>query len=332
MQFRAESFNLSNTPHFVNPNGSANSSNFGKILVDQFVGRAGPFSRIPIRLPFGLLACERRRRIRASTAGIVYYGFNHVRIRKTYRSEYHSAADGSSRCGLRALRAHGKPLFTSGHIAKREGKPWAGKLGAELKTEEGKAAARGIAIDLLGTLHAFTGDLNRIRRIVKLLVLVNSAPTFTEQHLVANGASELFAGGVRRVRTARPQRVRRRADPAGELRGNRSGRGNRVTAVANPSRTATASWMCLPTFRSKAIHWPSSRDASQIDGATMQRIAQELNLSETVFLLPGTASGCRGARPHFHPATEMIFAGHPTIGAAFAPLDEGIVRGGRDRS
>ncbi len=87
----------------------------------------------------------------------------------------------------------GNLVFTSGHIAKRDGKPWAGKLGEGLTTEEGKAAARGIAIDLLGTLHASIGDLNRIRRIVKLLVLVNSAPSFTEEHLVANGASELFA-------------------------------------------------------------------------------------------------------------------------------------------
>jgi enamine deaminase RidA (YjgF/YER057c/UK114 family) len=59
-------------------------------------------------------------------------------------------------------------------------------------TKEGKAAARAVAIDLLGALHAATGDLNRIQRIVKLMVLVNSAPTFTEQHLVANGASELL--------------------------------------------------------------------------------------------------------------------------------------------
>jgi enamine deaminase RidA (YjgF/YER057c/UK114 family) len=44
----------------------------------------------------------------------------------------------------------------------------------------------------LGTLHAAVGDLNQIKRVVKLLVLVNSAPSFTEQHLVANGASELF--------------------------------------------------------------------------------------------------------------------------------------------
>ena len=50
----------------------------------------------------------------------------------------------------------------------------------------------GIAIELLGALHTATSDLNTITRIVKLLVLVNSAPTFTEPHLVANGASELL--------------------------------------------------------------------------------------------------------------------------------------------
>ena len=86
----------------------------------------------------------------------------------------------------------GNLLFVSGHIAKKEGKPWAGKLGENMFTAQGKEAARGIAIDLLATLHAALEDLNKITRIVKLLVLVNSAPTFTEQHLVANGASELF--------------------------------------------------------------------------------------------------------------------------------------------
>jgi enamine deaminase RidA (YjgF/YER057c/UK114 family) len=86
----------------------------------------------------------------------------------------------------------GELLFVSGHIAKQDGKPWVGQLGSELATETGKRAARSVAIDLLGTLHAATGDLNAIRRIVKLMVLVNSSPAFTEQHLVANGASELF--------------------------------------------------------------------------------------------------------------------------------------------
>jgi enamine deaminase RidA (YjgF/YER057c/UK114 family) len=74
-----------------------------------------------------------------------------------------------------------------------DGKPWAGKLGCELTTEQGQRAARSVAIDLLGTLHAALGNLEKIRRIVKLLVLVNSDLSFTEQHLVANGASELLA-------------------------------------------------------------------------------------------------------------------------------------------
>jgi enamine deaminase RidA (YjgF/YER057c/UK114 family) len=90
-----------------------------------------------------------------------------------------------------AVRA-GNLLFVSGHIAKKDGKPWTGKLGDNLVTAQGKEAARGIVIELLATLHAALGDLNKLTRIVKLLVLVNSAPTFTEQHLVANGASELL--------------------------------------------------------------------------------------------------------------------------------------------
>jgi enamine deaminase RidA (YjgF/YER057c/UK114 family) len=86
----------------------------------------------------------------------------------------------------------GNLLFLSGHIAKKDGQPWSGQLGAGISVAEGKEAARNCAIDLLATLHTATGDLNTIRRIVKLLVLVNSTATFTEQHLVGNGASELF--------------------------------------------------------------------------------------------------------------------------------------------
>ena len=86
----------------------------------------------------------------------------------------------------------GNLVFISGHIARQNGKPWVGQLGAAISTEEGQAAARAIAIDLMGTLHAAVGDLNKVVRIVKLMSLVNSTPTFTEQHLVTNGASELF--------------------------------------------------------------------------------------------------------------------------------------------
>jgi enamine deaminase RidA (YjgF/YER057c/UK114 family) len=85
----------------------------------------------------------------------------------------------------------GNLLFLSGHIAKTN-EPWVGQLGRELTTEQGRNAARAVAVDLLGTLHGALGDLEKIRRIVRLMVLVNSDPSFTEQHVVANGASELF--------------------------------------------------------------------------------------------------------------------------------------------
>jgi enamine deaminase RidA (YjgF/YER057c/UK114 family) len=86
----------------------------------------------------------------------------------------------------------GNLVFLSGHIAKKDGKPWVGQLGRTMATEEGMAAARAIAVDLMGTLHAAVGDLNTVKRIVKVMSLVNSTGDFTEQHLVTNGASELF--------------------------------------------------------------------------------------------------------------------------------------------
>ena len=86
----------------------------------------------------------------------------------------------------------GNLLFLSGHIAKKDGKAWVGQFGRNMTTDDGKAAARAVAVDLVGTLHAAAGDLNRIKRIVKVMSLVNSTPDFTEQHLVTNGASELL--------------------------------------------------------------------------------------------------------------------------------------------
>ncbi len=86
----------------------------------------------------------------------------------------------------------GNLVFLSGHIAKKDGKVWVGQLGANIGTEEGKAAARAVAIDLMGTLHAAVGDLNQVKRIVKVMSLVNSTANFTEQHLVTNGCSELL--------------------------------------------------------------------------------------------------------------------------------------------
>lgn len=86
----------------------------------------------------------------------------------------------------------GNLIYLSGRLAKKGGRPWSGQLGAEISTAEGRGAARGIAIEMLATLHAALGDLSRVRRIVRLFVMVNSTPHYTEPHEVANGASELF--------------------------------------------------------------------------------------------------------------------------------------------
>jgi enamine deaminase RidA (YjgF/YER057c/UK114 family) len=87
----------------------------------------------------------------------------------------------------------GNLIFLSGHIAKRDGQVWVGQLGLTMTTAEGQAAARAVAIDLMGTLAAAVGgELGRVRRIVKVMSLVNSTPSYTEQHLVTNGCSQLL--------------------------------------------------------------------------------------------------------------------------------------------
>ncbi len=87
----------------------------------------------------------------------------------------------------------GNTVYLSGHIAKRDGKPLVGQFGKNISVEEGKEAARRTALDMLATLEAACGgDLNRLRRIVKVLSLVNSTGDFTEHHLVTNGASEFL--------------------------------------------------------------------------------------------------------------------------------------------
>jgi enamine deaminase RidA (YjgF/YER057c/UK114 family) len=86
----------------------------------------------------------------------------------------------------------GNTIFISGHIAKKDGKVWAGKLGKDITTEQGQEAARLIAIDLIATLKSYVGDLEKVKNIVKVMSLVNSTESYTEQHLVTNGCSELL--------------------------------------------------------------------------------------------------------------------------------------------
>ena len=90
----------------------------------------------------------------------------------------------------------GNLIFISGHIARQDGKPWVGQVGLTMTTDEAKVAARAAAIDLMGTLAAacLAGGktLDDVKRIDKVLSLVNSTATYTEQHLVTNGCSELL--------------------------------------------------------------------------------------------------------------------------------------------
>jgi len=88
----------------------------------------------------------------------------------------------------------GNLVFLSGHLAKHpDGSVIVGQLGKDTTTEQGQLAARAIAVDLMGTLQqACGGDLNRVKRIVKLTSLVNSTPDYIEHHLVTNGCSNLL--------------------------------------------------------------------------------------------------------------------------------------------
>lgn len=89
-------------------------------------------------------------------------------------------------------RQTGNTVYLSGHIAKKDGQVWVGKLGLNMTTDEGKAAARSIAIDLMATLKTHLGNLDRVKKLVKVVSLVNSTQEFTEHHLVTNGCSELL--------------------------------------------------------------------------------------------------------------------------------------------
>lgn len=88
----------------------------------------------------------------------------------------------------------GNLAYLSGHGPLRPDKSLiTGKVGAELSLDEGKLAARQVGLALLATLKAQLGSLARVRRVVKVLGMVNAVPDFQEHPTVINGASELFA-------------------------------------------------------------------------------------------------------------------------------------------
>ena len=89
----------------------------------------------------------------------------------------------------------GNMLYVSGHgPAKTEGQKMVlGKLGAKLTLEQGKASARLVGINILATVRDALGSLDKIKRLVKTLGMVNSTPDFLDHPLVINGFSELMA-------------------------------------------------------------------------------------------------------------------------------------------
>ena len=86
----------------------------------------------------------------------------------------------------------GNLVFLSGHGPVEKDRIIRGKVGRDLTVEEGYQAARIVAIGLLGSLKGVVGNLDKVRRIVKLLGMVNCGPDFTEQPQVVNGASDLM--------------------------------------------------------------------------------------------------------------------------------------------
>lgn len=87
----------------------------------------------------------------------------------------------------------GNLLFLSGHVpARLDGSYIIGKVGQDLTADQGYEAARQATIQMLATIKAEVGDLNRVRRVVKVFGLVNCLPDFTEQPKVINGCSDLL--------------------------------------------------------------------------------------------------------------------------------------------
>ena len=87
----------------------------------------------------------------------------------------------------------GKNLYVSGHISvNTDGSSITGKLGKDLNEEQGKAAARQCGLAILSSLKAELGDLQKIKRVMKMLGMVNSTPDYEKHPVVINGCSELF--------------------------------------------------------------------------------------------------------------------------------------------
>lgn len=103
-----------------------------------------------------------------------------------------SAAPGAD-ATVRAGILHDRLLLLSGQVAFKGSELMAvGRLGDDIDVETGQACARQCAINLLGRTAELLGSLSEVEAVVKLTVFIASAPGFREQHIVANGASDVF--------------------------------------------------------------------------------------------------------------------------------------------
>ena len=84
----------------------------------------------------------------------------------------------------------GNILFVGGHTA---GPTYRGKLGTEITVEQGYEGAKEACLACLADVKAVIGDLDKVKQVAKLLCMVNSAPDFVQQPLVANGATDLLS-------------------------------------------------------------------------------------------------------------------------------------------
>ena len=160
----------------------------------------------------------------------------------------------------------GNLVFLAGQGPVVDGKPTVtGKVGAELTEEAGYKAARASALTLLSVLRAEIGSLDRVRRVVKLVGWVNSAPGFTRQPWVVNGASDLARRNLRRRRQARPEldwRQRAAAQYSGRDRARRRGRAGIDQSIAVHGSAAQGQRFPHPSLiacRRKAQESPRSR-------------------------------------------------------------------------
>lgn len=88
----------------------------------------------------------------------------------------------------------GNFVYVSGHgTVKEDGSLIIGRIGKDLTMEEGKTAARQVGLAILATLKENLGSFNRIKRVIKVLGMVNCVPDFERHPFVVNGCSELFA-------------------------------------------------------------------------------------------------------------------------------------------